>query len=240
MKETLHTALGQIWHRKLAFFGMFFIVSVVTYGVLYAVDFFPEPITDVANVDTEQVEFDNETPDNEQAVLNETNPQAESALETKSKEESVPAVDKPLPERVVIDALGTDVEVFNPDTINVAELDAVLLNGVARHPLSGDFQDKGNMLIFGHSSYLPNVLNSNFQAFNGVQKLTWGDKIRVESNDMVSEYRVDRVYEAKASDTVIDNARGEATLTLVTCNSFATTDDRFIVEATLVGEKPLS
>ena len=219
----------RIWAEKVPFFLTFFLVTLVTYTCLVIIDFIPEPVGDEAT-----------EPENTTLVVEETEGEVETGPEMPTVREAAPEPVAPNPTRIVIDEIGTDVVVFNPDTIDVAALDEVLLDGVARHPLSADFQNEGNMLIFGHSSYLPNVLNQNFQAFNGVQKLSWGDKIKVESDDMVYEYRVDRVYEAKASDTVIDNARGEATLTLVTCNSFATTDDRFIVEATLVGEKPLS
>ncbi len=219
-----NTIFERVWAEKVPFFLTFFLVTLITYTCLVIIDFIPEPVGDEST-----------EPENSTVVVEKSEPETIAVPEARE-----PTPRSANPTRIIIDEIGTDIEVFNPDTIDVAQLDEVLLDGVARHPLSADFQDKGNMLIFGHSSYLPNVLNSNFQAFNGVQKLTWGDKIRVESNDMVYEYRVDRVYEAKASDTVIDNARGEATLTLVTCNSFATTDDRFIVEATLVGEKPLS
>ncbi|MEZ4200359.1 MAG: hypothetical protein R3B69_02060 [Candidatus Paceibacterota bacterium] len=40
----------------------------------------------------------------------------------------------------------------------------------------------------------------NFQAFNGLQELTWGDEIRVTSGDTAYVYQVDRVYKASATN----------------------------------------
>ena len=95
------------------------------------------------------------------------------------------------------------------------------------------------MFLFGHSSYLPHVLNKNFQAFNDIQKLVWGDIIRVQSSDTERQYRVSRVYKTAASEAEV-SFEGEGTrLTLVTCNSFGTKDDRFVVEAELVETRSL-
>ncbi|MEZ4200358.1 MAG: hypothetical protein R3B69_02055 [Candidatus Paceibacterota bacterium] len=56
-----------------------------------------------------------------------------------------------------ISALGRTVPVLNPASRSVAVLDEALLSGVVRHPDSADFSEPGNILILGHSSYLPNV-----------------------------------------------------------------------------------
>jgi LPXTG-site transpeptidase (sortase) family protein len=108
-----------------------------------------------------------------------------------------------------------------------------------RHPDSADFKNVGNIFILGHSSYLPNVVNKSFQAFNGIQKMTWGDKIRLQSADTEYIYRVEKVYKTKASDAVVPPTPGKARLTLATCNSFGSKDDRFVVEAVLIDTKPL-
>ena len=83
------------------------------------------------------------------------------------------------------------------------------------------------------------MINKNFQDFNGIQKLKWGDTIRLQSKDTEYVYRVDRVYQAKASDATVAMQNVQAKLTLATCNSFATKDDRFIVESSLVESHPL-
>ena len=197
---------------------------IISYQFLVIIDFVPEPPseevlptvlpTTVADASINEVVTENE------------------AEITTPKDPTLSAK----PERIIVDRLGIDVAVFNPDTLDMSALDEVLLNGVARHPLSADFVNQGNILIFGHSSYLPHVFNSNFQAFNGVQDLTWGDRIRLQSADSEYQYRVDRVYQVKATETAIENGRDRSMLTIITCNSFATTDDRYVIEATLVSE----
>ena len=110
-------------------------------------------------------------------------------------------------------------------------MDTALLEGAVRHPDSAKLAQNGNVFILGHSSYLPTVINKNFQAFNGIQELAWGDTIEVSSGSHVYVYEVEKVFKAQASDLTVPIAGEERRLTLATCNSFGSTDDRFIVEA---------
>jgi LPXTG-site transpeptidase (sortase) family protein len=147
----------------------------------------------------------------------------------------------PYPERIIFDTLNNrTVPVLNPSSRSVEALDTALLSGVVRHPDSADFERTGTIFLFGHSSYLPNVMNKNFQAFNGIQKMTWGDTIRLQSSDTEYVYRVDRVYETSANDAEVKIETGKAKLTLVTCDSFGAKSDRFVVEATLIRENSSS
>lgn len=211
-----------ISRQKMAFFGVFFLVVLVTYAILFVLDFYPEPKAE----ETKEVI----------TAIEQSTP-SEAAKIASVPEPVVSIVDEPLPARIVIPKSDTDVSVLNPESLDMNDLDTALLDGVVRHPQSADFADTGNILIFGHSSYLPTVFNKNFQAFNGVQDLNWGDKITLYAEDNTEyTYRVNRVYKVKASETIIDNERGKAKLTIVTCNSFGSKDDRFIVEAVLVEE----
>jgi LPXTG-site transpeptidase (sortase) family protein len=203
---------------------VFFFVTVgaisITYGVLFIVDFLPEQKTDGA------VE--------EQVQIAETEAVVEALVVVEEKNTD------PLPLSIVFDTLGgKEVKILNPESSTVEALDSALLSGVIRHPDSADFKNSGTIFLLGHSSYLPVVRNKNFQAFNGIQKLKWGDTIRLQSSNTEYVYSVERVYEAKATDAEVKIERGDAKLVLATCNSFATKDDRFIVEATLVGKHPI-
>lgn len=209
--EDLYT---QIKLRKGAFLWAFFVVMVISYGILVMIDFVPEPVEQRHAEAAEVVE-----------VVDEPVVEAEPVEQ--------------FPVSIHFDSLDKTVAVLNPTSRSIADLDAALLDGVVRHPDSADFHEVGNIFILGHSSYLPNVFNKNYQAFNDIQKLTWGDTIRLRSKDMEYVYTVDRVYKAKASEVVVPNSRGEAKLTLATCNSFGSKDDRFIVEASLVSTKAL-
>ena len=207
----------QIRLRKVAFFVTFFVAVLLAYTVLFIIDFIPEPVKEVpVDKATTQTQVSQEVEEMEEVV------------------EMVPAVDSPLPLKVIFDTLDREVTVLNPASRAIAELDTALLDGAVRHPDSADFTEDGNIFILAHSSYLPNVFNKNFQAFNGIQDLTWGDTVRLQSEDMEYVYRVDKVYKAMASEVFVPETPGEAKLTLATCDSFGSKDDRFMVEATLV------
>lgn len=185
------------------------------------------------------------TPDTAEPVV-EASTDTPGATELSTEAEPVPGVEErafapsnSLPRTIIFDTLDKSVAVLNPTSRSIPDLDAALLNGVVRHPDSADYREPGNVFILGHSSYLPNVLNKNFQAFNGIQKLAWGDTIRVQTDEREYTYFVTNVYQAKASEVVVPNTPGKANLTLATCNSFGSMDDRFIVEAKLVEDRLL-
>lgn len=206
--------------KRVVFFFVAMGVAAITYGIFFIFDFLPEK------------------PGSQPDEVAQT----ETVTEEPSAPEEVPAATlsvEPLPLRIIFDALDKEVEVLNPTGTSVAELDTALLSGAVRHPDSADFENTGTIFILGHSSYLPTVHNKNFQAFNGIQKLVWGDTIRLQSADMEYVYSVDRVYEAKATEAEVPMQYTEAKLVLATCDSFGTKDDRFMVEATLISKKPL-
>ena len=213
----------QIRTRKVSFFIAFFVVILLSYAILFIIDFIPEPIEEVSVEESDEVSQD------EVIVVD---PVVDVVVPAK-------VVDASLPHKIIFDSLDKEVTVLNPESRAIADLDTALLSGAVRHPDSASFEEDGNIFILAHSSYLPNVFNKNFQAFNGIQDLTWGDKIRVQSDDMEYVYRVEKVYKAKAAKIFVPETPGEAKLTLATCNSFGSKDDRFMVEATLIGSYKL-
>ncbi|HWU24510.1 MAG TPA: sortase [Candidatus Paceibacterota bacterium] len=139
-----------------------------------------------------------------------------------------------LPTKIEIPAIGLTQSVGNPTTTNVEQLDAALLTGPVRYPTSSKLGEAGNVIIFGHSSYLPIVHNQAFKAFDGIQKLKEGDLIKVTGEGHVYTYAVETVVTANASEDSIPLSVSGSKLTLATCDSFGTKSDRFIVTATLV------
>lgn len=242
--------------QRVVFFLVFMGVLTVTYGFLYLIDFIPEKPGEAA--ETEEVRESEEV-----SVFDTTKEYVKSAVAAVEKrflgaddiaeapggesetgvlkaesyeepEEETEVYVDPLPATIIFDSFEREVAVLNPTSRSVASLDEALLSGVVRHPDSADFANEGTIFLFGHSSYLPNVINKNFQAFNGIQDLVWGDTIRLQSANMEYVYRVDRVYQTKASDAEVAIDRGKPKLTLATCNTFGSKDDRYVVEASLV------
>jgi len=227
-------AIDAILEQKVAFLVAFFLFFTVSYGLLSVFDFLPEPVKNevmATNVRTATSSITTlptvETP---------SKPTVPAATEVEALLE---AGGDALPETITIDALDKTIKVLNPAVRSIAALDSALLSGVVRHPDSATMADEGNLFLLGHSSYLPVVTNKNFQAFNGIQNLKWGDTIRVASKDIEYTYRVEKVYKAKASALTIPIAGKGKRLTLATCNSFGSVDDRYIVEASLLSEKIL-
>lgn len=224
MIDNLYALVTRIHARLGLFLGVFFVAVVVTFGILYIIDFLPEAP---------------ETTESGATAVAVAATSSQSEVETIPETPTTSFAGDATPDRIIIEALDKTIPVLNPTSRTIADLDEALLSGVVRHPDSADFSQSGNMFILGHSSYLPNVLNRNFQAFNGLQDLTWGDRIRVQSADMEYVYRVERVYQAKASEVVVPHTPGEDRLTLATCNSFGSIDDRHMVEAVLIDTRSL-
>lgn len=229
--------------RNIVFFFVTVGIIALTYSIFYIIDFLPEK-PDTTTEAPKDVVIDNASmsavPETE---VRTDEPAVENVSASATASERRPAnvsASNQYPVRIIFDALdGREVAVLNPESSSVTALDSALLSGVVRHPDSASFREEGTIFILGHSSYLPNVKNKNYQAFNGIQKMKWGDTIRLRSKDTEYLYSVDRVYETKASGAEVQIQHDEAKLVLATCNSFATKDDRFIVEATLIDTYPI-
>ena len=140
-----------------------------------------------------------------------------------------------LPVRIVAKSIGLDKTIANPSSTDVEVLDAALQGGTVRYPTSARLGEEGTVLIFGHSSYLPIVRNQNYKAFNGIQKLKAGETVSVYSATAEYRYTVTGVRLANATEDVVELPAAGKFLTLVTCDSFGTKSDRFVVTAELQG-----
>jgi LPXTG-site transpeptidase (sortase) family protein len=215
--------IQRVGEKKYTFFGVFFLVFLLSYIILVAIDFVPEPKKNEVKEDVKEAP----------AVMDEQMAHDAFSYPMDAAHTAV------MPDSIYIKKLNRTIPVLNPESREVADLDAALLEGVVRHPDSADLAQDGNVFILGHSSYLPNVLNENFQAFNGIQELAWGDTIEVVSEGHLHIYEVEKVYKASAADTTVPISGTGPRLTLATCNSFGSTDDRFIVEAKRVEVRAL-
>lgn len=142
------------------------------------------------------------------------------------------------PVRVVAKTVSLDDKIANPTSTDLKVLDEALLSSSVRYPGSAYLGEEGNVVLFGHSSYLRVVRNQSYKAFNDIQNLKAGEIITVYSATTAYEYRVTGVTLAKADNFVIDLSGAGRKLTLVTCNSFASKSDRFVIEAEFVMSYP--
>lgn len=162
-----------------------------------------------------------------------------STLSLEQTKQIEPPVDT-VPVRISIPTIGIDTTIVTPESTDVAVLDRALLTGAVHYPSSVKAGEKGTMLIFGHSSYLPVVHNKAFQAFNELGKLHQSEIITIYTTTHAFDYRVESVELARAEDTAIYFASEESLLTLATCNNFGSKDERWVASARYVGKRPLA
>jgi LPXTG-site transpeptidase (sortase) family protein len=145
-----------------------------------------------------------------------------------------PVTQGELPTRVIAPAIDLDVRINNPTDTSITVLDEALLTGAVRYPTSAFLGQKGTVLLFGHSSYLPVVRNQNYKAFSGIQNLEEGDVIQVYAGEREYRYAVTSVKLMSAENDVVELPADGHHLALVTCNSFGLKSDRFVVRAQLI------
>ena len=142
------------------------------------------------------------------------------------------------PTRIVIEKIGVDVSVQNPQTRDIAELDKALLKGVVHYPGSGGPEDDSNMFLFGHSTTFRVVSNPAYKAFNNLEKLNIGDRVEVFAGNSVYLYKVTSVVLVGTDTALVEFSRGKKMLTLTTCNTFGgkSKEERIVVEAVYVSK----
>jgi LPXTG-site transpeptidase (sortase) family protein len=214
-------ALQRASTKKWSFFALFLLVFLGSTFVLGRFDLLPDTTAAVAT---------------SAAVTASTTPIALTAVATST---SAAIVESPI--KIEIPAIKLAATIANPTRTDSATLDQNLLKGAVRYPTSAKLAETGNVVLFGHSSYLPVVRNQAYKTFNGIQKLVAGNVITVYSSGMAYTYSVKSVAKESASDnSAIPLEIAGKMLTLVTCNSFGTKEDRFVVTADFVESHSIS
>jgi LPXTG-site transpeptidase (sortase) family protein len=208
----------QVYTRKWSFLWLFGVVFIGSVSVLARLDLLPET-KEAISVASE--------------VVLKANP-----ILAKNKEILAP-VTAELPMKIEIPVLNLTANVVNALTTDIATLDKELLKGAVRYPTTAKLGEDGNVVLFGHSSYLPVVKNQVYKTFNGIQNLAVGETVTVYSSNTAYTYKVRSVVKEVADEnTAIKLSVTGKVLTLVTCNSFGTKQDRFIVTADFVESRP--
>lgn len=200
------------YERKWSFLGLFILAFFMSVSVLAQLDLLPE----------------------------EKKSNAQSPVVVAGADTPPPAATVELPAKIEIPAIGLAATIVNPTTTDIASLDKALLSGAVRYPTSAKLGETGNVVLFGHSSYLPVVGNQAFKTFNGIQKLLEGDTVTVSSSGTAYTYRVRTVAKESANDAGIPLAVAGRVLTLSTCDSFGKKTDRFVVTADFVESHAIS
>ena len=150
----------------------------------------------------------------------------------KVREEEKDTVIGALPTTVRIPKISVDKEVSTPEDTSVEVLDEALKDGVVHYPSSGGIGGDRRMFLFGHSSRLPVVNNQAYRAFNGLDKLAAGDPIYINASSSEVTYRVRSVEVVDESEAWVSLESGTGELTLSTCTTFGSRQNRVVVRAT--------
>lgn len=223
MTNALAKAAARLWRaaeraytRKGAFLAAFVLTFALSFAVLYSAGLTPDP-----------------------SYADATEGAAGVALAASSSPVAVSPVEPESPVKISIPTINLAVAVSDPTSTDDSILDGLLLKGAVRYPTSAKLNQQGNVVIFGHSSYLPVVGNQAYKTFNGIQKLTKGQLITVYSSSTAYTYAVDTVSKEDANSAGIPLDVSGRILTLSTCDSFATKSDRFVVTAHFVESHPV-
>ena len=141
------------------------------------------------------------------------------------------------PIRLVIEKIGTDAPVENPQSRDIAVLDAALLKGVVHYPGSGSLENNTNMFIFGHSTNWATVHNQAFKSLNRLNELQLGDEIKLFSDEKEYIYKVTTVALVDQNEALVKFETGKRKLTLSTCDTFGKRDARFVVTAEFISDR---
>lgn len=195
-----------------AFLGLFLVVFVITLSILDALDLLPNPIP----------------------------PSLDPAVTLTASPVNAGNSGPEEPVLIEIPSISLHVPIANPTTTDPVALDTQLLKGAVRYPTSAKLDQNGNVVVFGHSSYLPVVRNQAYKTFNGIQKLKAGETITVYSSHTAYVYTVKSVMKQNAETGAIPLSVGGRELTLATCDSFGEKTDRFVVVADFVESHSLA
>jgi LPXTG-site transpeptidase (sortase) family protein len=208
-----------IWRYRFSFTAAATVVAAVGYFLLYSVGFVPQPLQYQPG-QTVQAESQTATP----ADIDQL--------------ESAPSRPKhALPQHVSIPAAGIDTSVLNPASRQVSVLNNYLNRGAVRYPRSG-YPGNGNLFIFGHSTSHETVWNQAYKTFNNLEDVSDGDTITITTDKGEFRYRIQSKEIKRDSRAYVPLGVNNDMLTISTCDSFGSKEDRIVVRAEFVDYIP--
>ena len=142
-----------------------------------------------------------------------------------------------LPERLVIPSLGIEAPIVISQSDNEVALQKDLEKGVIYLPGSSNLNQKGTIVIMGHSSAYPWYKGKYGSIFALLNKLNINDEIIIFSNDKQYIYRVlDKEVKAP-KDLVFQTQADEPILYLVSCWPVNTSWKRIVIKTVQVLDK---
>lgn len=147
---------------------------------------------------------------------------------------------KEYPQKIVIPSIGIEAPIIFPESKNEYILQKSLEEGVVYWPDSASIDEKGAIILLGHSSAYPWYQGNYGSIFSLLNKLEKGDLIFLFSNKKKYTYGItDKQIEAPKNLT-LKTQKEESTLYLVSCWPLNTDWKRIAVKAVLLTPEGLT
>jgi LPXTG-site transpeptidase (sortase) family protein len=149
----------------------------------------------------------------------------------------LPKAEHVLPEKLAIPSLGIEAPIVMAQSDNEVALQKDLERGVILLPGSSNLNQKGTMVIMGHSSAYPWYKGQYGSIFALLNKLNVNDEIIVFSKDKQYIYKVLGKEIKAPKDLVFQTQENEPILYLVSCWPVNTAWKRIVIKTVQVLDK---
>jgi sortase A len=141
--------------------------------------------------------------------------------------------------KLIISSLGIETPIdFSQQLIDENSFQVSLRSGVVHYPATALPGNRGNVVVFGHSSGQVWAPGEYKFIFAHLDELESNDKIFLEYEGTRYIYRVTGKQVVKPEDVSVLEQTGDYRLTLITCTPVGTNNNRLIVSADQIVPKP--
>lgn len=140
--------------------------------------------------------------------------------------------------QIIIPSLSVKAPVIYLDSTNNATIAYNLRSGVVHYGSTALPGQKGNVVIFGHSSGVAWAPGDYKFVFTLLEKLHSGQQISLDYKAVRYVYIVTDSKVVAPTDMSVLNSNGVAQLTLITCTPVGTSKNRLVVHAKQVSPNP--
>lgn len=137
-------------------------------------------------------------------------------------------------EKIVIPSIGVEAPIIFPENKNEYVLQKALENGVVYWPNSASINEKGTIIILGHSSAYPWYQGNYGSVFSLLNKLGEGDSIFLFSDKEKYVYEVVGKEIEVPKDLTLETQKEESVLYLISCWPINTDWKRIVIKAILL------
>ena len=142
--------------------------------------------------------------------------------------------------KIIIPKINVEAPVvYDAKSIEEKDIQEALENGVVHYPTTPNPGEKGNAVIFGHSS--GNILNKGKYkfAFILLRSLENGDTFIVQKDGKRYVYKIYNKYVTSPTDlSVLGPTNRDSIMTLITCDPPGTSTNRLIIQAEQIFPDP--